>query len=153
MLEKRGLITQLCIPPVCWRKPDHVLAFVVPSTIKLFVLHLVRGDVLNRNNPVLSRAGSGSMCSSLQTTRYSDVTISKMQEPRCMTSGIRELFTLRVDHSVSWRTWTMWSWHLPSDGSGSLDDGDLLLFFPTNEGVAAGGGNVRRAAVRQETEA
>lgn len=153
MLEKRGLITQQCIPPVCWRKPDHVLAFVVPSTIKLFVLHLVRGDVLNRNNPVLSRAGSGSMCSSLQTTRYSDVTISKMQEPRCMTSGTRELFTLRVDHSVSWRTWTMWSWHLPSDGSGSLDDGDLLLFCPTNEGVAAGGGNVRRAAVRQETEA
>lgn len=36
---------------------------------------------------------------------------------------------------------------------GVVDNGDLLLFFPTNEGVAAGGGNVRRAAVRQETEA
>lgn len=153
MLEKQDLITQLCIPPVCWRKADHKLAFVVPSTIKLFVLHLVRGDVLNRNNPVLSRAGSGSMCSSLQTIRYSDVTISKMQEPRCVTSGIRELFTLRVDHGVCWRTWAMWSWHLLCDGRGSHDDGDLLLFFPTNEGVAAGGGHVRRAAVRQKTEA
>lgn len=75
MLEKQGLITQLFILSVCWRKPDHVLAFVVPSTIELFVLNLVRGDVLPRNNPVLSRAGNGNMCSSLQSTQYSDVTI------------------------------------------------------------------------------
>lgn len=66
-----------------------MLAFVAPSTTKLFVLHLVRGDVPPRNNPVLSGAGNGNTCSSLQSTQYSDVTISKTQEPRCTASAVK----------------------------------------------------------------
>lgn len=78
-----------------------MLAFVVPSPVKLLVLHLVRGDVLPRNNSVLSRAGNDNMCFFLQSAQYSDVTKSKIQEPRCTASEIKELFTLRADRSVS----------------------------------------------------
>lgn len=81
-MKKQGVITQLFIVSVCWRKPGHVLGFVVPSTIKLFVLHLVRGDVLPQNNPGLSRAGNDNTCSSMQSAPYSDVKTSKIQEPR-----------------------------------------------------------------------
>lgn len=87
-MKKQGVITQLFIVSVCWRKPGHVLGFVVPSTIKLFVLHLVRGDVLPQNNPGLSRAGN--ICSSLQSAPYSDVKTSKYKSIDVQQAEIKE---------------------------------------------------------------
>lgn len=140
-------VTQLFIVSV-W-KPGHVLGFVVPSTIKLFVLHLVRGDVLPQNNPGLSRAGNDNTCSSLQSAQYSDVKTSKIQELRCTTGRNQG-----VNHSLSQWVWTLLFWHMPSDGSGS---NDVTWRSPpvlwTNEGVEEKGGTVWCAAVGQKTEA
>lgn len=148
-MKKQGVITRLFIVSVCWRKPGHVLGFVVPSTIKLFVLHLVRGDVLPQNNPGLSRAGNDNTCSSLQSAPYSDVKTSKVQEPR-RTTGRNQ----GVNHSLSQWVWTQLLWHMPSDGRGS---NDVTWRSPpvlwTNEGVEEKGGTVRCAAVGQKTEA
>lgn len=142
-MKKQGVISQLFIVSVCWRKLGHMLGFVVPNTIKLFLLHLVRGDVLPQNNPGLSRAGNDNTSSSLQSAPYSDVKTSKIQATRRTTGRNKESITA-----------------FPSGCGPCYRDicrlAEAVMMPPvlwTNEGVEGKGGTVRCAAVGQKTEA